>query len=53
MLFYRGLKPALSGLFLFGLLALMRSSEAAQLALHDDAATSRVQPIELAAHERQ
>lgn len=53
MLFYRGLKPALSGLFLFGLLALMRSSEAAQLALQDDAATSRVQPIELAAHERQ
>lgn len=53
MLFYRGLKPALSGLFLFGLLALMRSSEAAQLALHDDAATSRVQPIELAEHERQ
>ncbi|WP_460063075.1 transporter substrate-binding domain-containing protein [Pseudomonas sp. S2_H08] len=53
MLFYRGLKPALSGLFLCGLLALMRSSEAAQLALQDDAATSRVQPIELAAHERQ
>jgi len=53
MLFYRGLKSALGGLFLFGLLALMRSSEAAQLALQDDAATSRVQPIELAAHERQ
>ncbi|WP_277760725.1 transporter substrate-binding domain-containing protein [Pseudomonas sp. A34-9] len=53
MLFYRGLKPALGVLFLFGLLALMRCSVAAQLALHADPVTSRVQPIELAAHERQ
>ncbi|EJM07893.1 MULTISPECIES: transporter substrate-binding domain-containing protein [unclassified Pseudomonas] len=53
MLFYRGLKPALGVLFLFGLLALMRCSMAAQLALHADAVTSRVQPIELAPHERQ
>lgn len=53
MLFYRGLKPALGVLFMFGLLALMRCSVAAQLALHDDAGASGVQPIELAAHERQ
>jgi len=53
MLFYRGLKPALGVLFLFGLLGLMRCSVAAQFALNDDAVASRVQPIELAPHERQ
>jgi two-component system sensor histidine kinase EvgS len=53
MLFYRGLKPALGWLFLFGLLGLMRCSVAAQLALNDDVMALNVQPVELDAHERQ
>jgi len=53
MLFYRGLKLTLGGVVLFGLLGLLRCSMAAQLALHDDAAAFDVQPIELAAHERE
>ncbi|WP_339538544.1 transporter substrate-binding domain-containing protein [Pseudomonas sp. RA_15y_Pfl2_54] len=53
MLFYRGLKPALGWLCLFGLLGVMHGSVAAQLALHDDAVGLNVQPIELDAHERQ
>lgn len=53
MLFYRGLRLTLGGVVLFGLLGLLRCSMAAQLALHDDAAAFAVQPIELAAHERE
>lgn len=53
MLFDRGLKPALVGVLLCGLLGLMRCSVAAQLALHGDAAAHNVQPVELAAYERE
>ncbi|MFJ7316329.1 transporter substrate-binding domain-containing protein [Pseudomonas sp. NPDC098747] len=53
MLFYRGLKPALICLVLFGLLGLLRCSVAAQLALHENAQVPGVQPIELDARERQ
>lgn len=53
MLFYRGLKPALGWMLLFGLLGLMRCSLAAQLALHEEVAAFNVQPVELDARERQ
>ncbi|MFJ2488430.1 transporter substrate-binding domain-containing protein [Pseudomonas sp. NPDC087639] len=53
MLFYRGLKPALGWLFVFGLLAWMRGSVAAQLALHEEGVALNVQSVELNAHERQ
>ncbi|WLH36706.1 transporter substrate-binding domain-containing protein [Pseudomonas sp. FP2196] len=53
MLFYRGLKPALGWLFLFGVLGWMRCSVAAQLALHEEGVALTVQSVELNAHERQ
>ncbi|RUV28011.1 hypothetical protein, partial [Mesorhizobium sp. M7A.F.Ca.MR.148.00.0.0] len=49
----RGLKPALVGVLLCGLLGLVRCSVAAQLVMHGDAAAHNVQPVELAAHERE
>ncbi|MFZ3281344.1 transporter substrate-binding domain-containing protein [Pseudomonas sp.] len=53
MLFYRGLRPALGGLFLLGMLGVMRCSLAAQLALHEDIEAFSVQPVALDADERQ
>lgn len=53
MLFYRGLRPALGGLFLLGMLGVMRCSVAAQLALHEDIDAFSVQPVALDADERQ
>jgi two-component system sensor histidine kinase EvgS len=53
MLFYKGLRPALGGLFLLGMLGVMRCSVAAQLALHEDIDAFSVQPVALDADERQ
>ena len=53
MLFYRGLKPALVCLVFFAVMGLVRSSVAAQLALHENADLLGVQPVELDARERQ